>query len=69
MFDPWVGKIPWRREWLPTSCLGNLMDRGAGQATVHGVTKSRMRLSETAATTSQSRKKCFHPGPMGSGKN
>ena len=19
MFDPWVGKIPWRREWLPTA--------------------------------------------------
>ena len=18
-FDPWVGKVPWRREWLPTS--------------------------------------------------
>ena len=18
MFDPWVGKIPWRREWQPT---------------------------------------------------
>ena len=18
-FDPWVGKIPWRREWQPTS--------------------------------------------------
>ena len=18
-FDPWVGKIPWRREWLPAS--------------------------------------------------
>ena len=18
MFDPWVGMIPWRREWLPT---------------------------------------------------
>jgi len=17
-FDPWVGKIPWKREWLPT---------------------------------------------------
>ena len=17
-FDPWVGKIPWRRDWLPT---------------------------------------------------
>ena len=29
--DPWVGKIPWRREWLPTpySCLENPMDRGA----------------------------------------
>ena len=22
LFDPWVGKIPWRREWLPTPyCL------------------------------------------------
>ena len=21
MFDPWVGKIPWRREWLPTPVL------------------------------------------------
>ena len=20
-FDPWVGKIPWRREWLPLQCL------------------------------------------------
>ena len=18
MFDPWIGKIPWRRQWLPT---------------------------------------------------
>ena len=18
-FDPWIGKIPWRREWQPTS--------------------------------------------------
>ena len=18
IFDPWVGKIPWRKEWLPT---------------------------------------------------
>ena len=33
MFDPWVGKTPWRRKWLPTpvfqySCL-DPMDRGA----------------------------------------
>ena len=20
-FDPWVGKIPWTREWLPTPVL------------------------------------------------
>ena len=20
-FDPWVGKIPWKREWLPTPVL------------------------------------------------
>ena len=20
-FNPWVGKIPWRREWLPTRIL------------------------------------------------
>ena len=37
-FDPWVGKILWRRKWQPTSvfCLGNLMDRGAWRATVQG---------------------------------
>ena len=29
--DPWMKKIPWRREWQPTlvSCLGNPTDRGA----------------------------------------
>ena len=30
---------------LQYSCLGNPMDRGAWWATVHGVTKSRTRLS------------------------
>ena len=31
MFDPRVGKIPWRREWQPTPVflLENLMDRGS----------------------------------------
>ena len=44
-FDPWVGKIPWRRKWQSTSAipensgLGNPMDRGAWWATVHGVMK------------------------------
>ena len=29
-FDPWVGKIPWRRKWqhTPVFCLENSMDRG-----------------------------------------
>uniref|UniRef100_A0AC11DBC5 Transmembrane protein 167A n=1 Tax=Ovis aries TaxID=9940 RepID=A0AC11DBC5_SHEEP len=41
-FNCWVGKIPWKRKWQPTPifCLGNPMNRGAWQATVHGVTKS-----------------------------
>ena len=42
-----VGKMSWRKDGLPTpvSCLEDAMDRGAWQATVHGVTKSRTRLS------------------------
>ena len=56
-FDPWVGKIPWRRAWQPTpySCLENPMDRGAWLATAHKVTQSRTQLkwfSMHACTTS-----------------
>ena len=46
-FDPWVGKIPWRRKWLPVPVF--LPGKSHGQrswwATVHGVTKSWTRLS------------------------
>ena len=36
-FDPWIRKIPWSNDnSLQYSCLGNSMDRGAWQATVHG---------------------------------
>ena len=31
---------------LQNSCLGNPVDRGAWRATIHGVAKSRTRLSE-----------------------
>ena len=43
-FNPWVGKIPWRRAWQPLwySNLENPLDRGTWQATVHGVTESDM---------------------------
>ena len=42
VFDPWIGKIPWRGKWQPTPIflLENPMDRGACQATVHGVAES-----------------------------
>ena len=42
-FNPWVGKIPWRREWY--SCLENFMDRGAWWATVLVVPKSWTQLN------------------------
>ena len=46
-FDPWIGKIPWRRDGysLQYSGLENSMDRGAWQATVHRVAKSQTQLS------------------------
>ena len=51
-FDPWVGKIPWKRNGNPLqgSCLGNSMDRGAWWTTVHGVAKSQTRLSNWTHT-------------------
>ena len=40
-FDPWVGKIPGERNGNPLQyyCLGNPIDRGGWQATVHRVAK------------------------------
>ena len=54
-FDPWVEKIPGRGHNNPLhySCLENPMDRGAWWATVHGVEKSRTRLSDGAAQQKQ----------------
>ena len=45
-FNPWVGKIPWRRKWQPTpySCLKNPIDRGAWQSTVQWVAESPTQL-------------------------
>ena len=46
--NPLVMTIPWTRNGKPLlySCLGNPMDRGAWQATVHGVSKSQTRLKQ-----------------------
>ena len=42
-FDPWVGKIPWRRKWQPTPVFlpGKFHgQRRVWRATVHGVGKA-----------------------------
>ena len=45
---PGLGRLPGEGNGNPLqySCLENLMDRGAWQATVHGVTKSWTQLSD-----------------------
>ena len=45
---PGLGRSPGEGNGNPLqySCLGNPMDRGAWQATVHGVTKSQTQLSD-----------------------
>ncbi|CAI9171010.1 unnamed protein product [Rangifer tarandus platyrhynchus] len=46
-FNPWVGKIPWRREWKPI--LVFLPGEFYGQrslAIVHGIAKSQTQLSD-----------------------
>ena len=45
-FTPWAGKMPWRRtQQSSNSRLRNPMDRGAWQATGHGVEESGTQLS------------------------
>ena len=49
-FDPWVGKIPWRRKWQPALVLLPGKSHGSRSlATVHGVSK-RQRLNDRART-------------------
>ena len=42
MFDPCVGKTPWRRDWQPTSVFlpGESYGQRGLEGTVHGVTES-----------------------------
>ena len=46
--DPWVGKIPWRRGWLPTPSIlaWRIPRRRAWWNVVHGVTKSHTQLRD-----------------------
>ena len=56
MQETWVQSLVWvdplEREWLPTpvELPGEFMDRGAWQATYHGVTKSRTQLNDFTFT-------------------
>ena len=47
-FNPWVGKIPWKRTWqaTPYSCLGNPIERGAWQAIIHTAAQSWTQLKQ-----------------------
>ena len=52
-FDPWVGKIPWQREWLPTPVFfqGKSMEWGCWWATVYAAAKSQtIKLMLTLST-------------------
>ena len=64
-FDPWIGKIPWRRAWQPLqySCLENPMDRGAWQTMVHGVSKSWIQLKPLSIHS----KTCYRGGILSLG--
>ena len=54
-FDPWIRKIPWRREWLPTPVFlpGKSQDKAAWWAIVHGFAKSQTPLNDLTATTTK----------------
>ena len=44
-FDPWVGKISWRREWLPTPVL--LLGEFHGQRSLAGYSPLGLKVSDT----------------------
>ena len=54
-FDPWVGKIPWKRKWQPTPA--SLSGKSQGQRSLAGysprVTKSQTQLNNSAHTTGE----------------
>jgi len=49
-FNPWVGKIPWRRAQQPTLVFlpGESHGQRAWQAAVQGVTKNQTQLNDLA---------------------
>ena len=58
-FDPWVGKIPWRREWQPTSVF--LPGEFSGQRSLAGYSPpGHKQLDKTEATKAHTQDvKCY----------
>ena len=53
MFDPWVGKIPWRRAWQPTPVF--LPGDSHGQRSPVGYSPWGCKESDTIETTEHAR--------------
>ena len=58
-FDPWVGKIPWRREWLPTPVFlpSRGLDRGPWWAIIHGVATTKRNSMSLLVSLCECRKR------------
>ena len=56
-FDPWVGKMPWRRKWQPTPVF-SLHEKSHGQRSLEGyspwVANSQTRLEQARTSTNAS---------------
>ena len=50
-FDPWVGKIPWRRAWQPTPVF--LPGESHGQRSLAGYSPQGRKESDTTEVTAQ----------------
>ena len=61
------GRIPWRREWKPTSVflLGEFHEERSLVGTVHGITKSWTQLSEEHFYFFMSKGKCIEDRTKG----
>ena len=65
MFDPWVGKVSWRRKWQPTLVFlpGESQGRGSLVAAVYGVAQSWTRLKRLSSSSNRDPHPfyvCFH---------
>ena len=55
-FDPWIGKIPWRRPWQPTPVFSSGESHGQRSLAGHRVTKSWIRLKRLSTQDTPSRR-------------